>query len=144
MQVLCIGNGATTSSTTATSLAQCEIPADTLVAGDRVEVRFDVAHTGTSVGFTVDLKWGAAVLLTRSASATETMFTGRGDVGIHGAGAQWGAQYWGYTSSFAARVGSSTDTGTAGVTIDFLARMASTTTNTVTLRNYIVLRYLAP
>ena len=144
VQVLCIGNGATTSSTTATSLAQCVIPAGTLVAGDRVEARFDMAHTGTSVGFTVDLKWGTATLLTRSASATETMFTGRSDVGIYDTGAQWGSQYWGYTSSFAARVGSTTDTGVAGVTIDFLARMASTTSNSVTLRNYIVLRYLAP
>ncbi|MDP2998828.1 MAG: hypothetical protein Q8N47_15180, partial [Bryobacterales bacterium] len=144
VQVLCIGGGATTSSTTATSLAQCVIPANTLVTGDRVETRFDMAHTGTAVGFTVDLKWGTAVLLTRAASATETMFAGRSDVGIYSAGAQWGSQYWGFTSSFAARVGSSTDTGTAGVTIDFLARMASTTTNSVTLRNYIVLRYLAP
>jgi hypothetical protein len=72
------------------------------------------------------------------------MFTGRSDVGIYDTGAQWGSQYWGYTSSFAARVGSTTDTGVAGVTIDFLGRMASTTSNSVTLRNYIVLRYLAP
>ena len=144
VQVLCIGNGATTSSTTATSLAQCVIPADTLVPGDRVEARFDMAHTGTAVGFTVDLKWGTTTLLTRATSATETMFTGRSDVGIYSAGAQFGAQYWGSTSAFAARVGSSTDNGTAGVTIDFLCRMASATTNSVTLRNYIVLRYLAP
>jgi hypothetical protein len=144
VQVLCIGNGAATSLTTATSLAQCVIPAGTLLTGDRVEARFDMAHTGISVGFTVDLKWGTATLLTRAAAATETMFTGRSDVGIHSAGAQWGSQYWGSTSSFAARVGSSTDTGLAGVTIDFLGRMASTTTETLTLRNYIVLRYLAP
>lgn len=144
VRVLCIGNGATTSSTTATSLAQCVIPAGTLVTGDRVEARFDMAHTGTSVGFTVDLKWGTATLLTRAASASETMFTGRSDIGIYDTGAQFGSQYWGFTSSFAARVGSSTDTGTAGVTIDFQGRMASTTTNTLTLRNYIVLRYLAP
>jgi len=36
------------------------------------------------------------------------------------------------------------DNGIAGVAIDFLGRMATTTTDAVTLRQFTVLRYPAP
>jgi hypothetical protein len=143
-QVLCIGNGIATSETSATRLAQCNISAGTLKAGDRIEIRFDLAHSGAATGFTFDLKWGATTVLTRSAVAAETLLTGRGELGIHGAGAQWSTQNWGGASAFAAAVGSTSETGVAGLTVDFLGRMASTTNQTVELKHFLVLRYPAP
>jgi hypothetical protein len=143
-QVLCVGNGTSTSATSATSLAQCDIAAGLLKAGDRVEIRFDLAHTGTAAGFTFDLKWGAVTLLTRSAAASETLLTGRGELGVYSSGAQWSTQNWGGVSALAAAAGSTTETGVTGLTVDFLGRMASTTTDTVTLNQFTVLRYPAP
>jgi len=143
-QVLCIGNGTATSETTSTSLSQCDVPAGYLKAGDRIEIRFDVAHSGTTAGFTFEVKWGSTTMLSRSALAAETLLTGRGDVGIHPTGAQGSTQNWGGTSAFTAGVNSMTDNGIAGVAIDFLGRMATTTTDAVTLRQFTVLRYPAP
>ncbi len=142
-QVLCIANGDSTSATTATSLGQCEIPSGTLTAGDRVEVRFDLAHTGTSTGFTFALKWGDMTLISRTAETSETLLTGRSDLGIYSTGSQWSTQNWGVTAAFAASVGTTADTGSAGVVIDFLGTMAATTTDTLTLRQFTVLRYPA-
>ncbi len=140
-QVLCIGNGDSTSATTAPSLGQCEIASGLLTAGDRIEIRFDLAHAGAATAFTFALKWGDTTLLSRAGDASETLLTGRGELGIHSSGAQWSTQNWGGVAAFAASVGTTADTGAAGVVIDFLGTMAATTTDTVTLRQFTVLRY---
>lgn len=142
-QVLCIGNGDSTSATTETSLGQCEIASGLLTTSDRIEIRFDVAHTGAATAFTFALKWGDTTLLSRTGDASETLLTGRGELGIHSSGAQWSTQNWGDVATFAASVGTTSDTGAAGVVIDFLGTMAATTTDTVTLRQFTVLRYPA-
>jgi hypothetical protein len=71
-QVLCDGNGNATRATSATSLAQCAIPSGTLQAGDRIEIRFDLAYSGATTGSTSAT--GAAGLrvdfLGRTAAAT--------------------------------------------------------------------------
>ncbi len=143
-QVVCIGNGASTSATTAASLARCDIPGGHLKAGDRIEIRFDLTHSGATTGFTFDLKWGATTLVSRTAAATEALLTGRGDLGIHGSGSQWNTQDWGIVTAFSAGVGSTTEGGAAGLAIDFRGNMAAATGETLTLRHYAVLRYPAP
>ena len=50
-QVLCGGTGTSSGASTFTALATCNIPAGTLAAGDRVEIRADYAHTGAGGWF---------------------------------------------------------------------------------------------
>src|SRR5438270_617958 len=57
-QVLCSSVGQGTRSTAATVLGTCVISSGTLASGDRVEIRSDYSHEGTSSGFTVQIAWG--------------------------------------------------------------------------------------
>lgn len=143
-QVLCSGTGGETSAETPTSLAQCDILSGFLNPGDRVEIRFDVAHTGTGAGFSFEVKWGESTIFSRTADAAEGLLTGRAELGIHAAGAQFSSQNWGSVTAFSAGVGSSADNGAAGLTIDLLGRMAAATSDAVHLRQFTVLRYPAP
>ena len=59
----------------------CTIPAGTLQAGDRIEIRADYGHSGTGTGFSYEVKWGAATLTARSASASGPGGHGEGRVG---------------------------------------------------------------
>ena len=52
-QVLCNANGRPNSHATPTSLGACDIAAAYLHPGDRIEVRFTFAHTGTASAFDV-------------------------------------------------------------------------------------------
>jgi hypothetical protein len=58
-------------------------------------------------------------------------------------GVQWSTQSWGTALTFATGVGLAGDSLAAPLTIDFLAHMNTSTTETVTLRNFTVLRYPA-
>ncbi|MBI4875943.1 MAG: hypothetical protein HY822_15005 [Acidobacteria bacterium] len=143
-EILCIGSGAATSQATPVSLAQCTIPGGTLKTGDRVEIRFDVSHEGTASGFTLDVKWGATGVATRSAASAETLLTGRAEVSVQSGGAQWSSQTWGGTSALAAAAGTSAETGVSDLLVDFQGQTAAAGTDTVTLRNYLVLRHPVP
>src|ERR1022692_1243078 len=139
-QVLCSGMGAATNSSTLASIGTCTIPAAFLTAGDRVEIRFDLDHSGTAGGFTFEVHWGAATVLTRNASAVDAQATGRADAALTAAGAQLSHQSWGTSLALAAGVGKSTDDYTAGITIDFQA-MTVQSGETVTLTNFTVVRF---
>lgn len=139
-QVLCSGLGGTTGSNTLASIGACNIPAGFLAAGDRVEIRFDLDHPGTLGGFSFEVHWAATTLLTRNASALDTQATGRADAALTAAGANLSHQSWGTALPFTAGVGKSTDDYLAGVTINFLANAAQTG-DTVTLKNFTVLRF---
>ena len=104
------------------ALGRCNIPAGFLAAGDRVEIRFDLEHTGTAGGFSFEVHWGATTLLARNASALDAQATGRAEAALTAAGAQLSHQSWGTSLAFAAGVGKSTDDFTAGVTVDFRAK----------------------
>ena len=139
-QVLCSGLGAGTSSNTLTSLATCVIPAGFLAAGDRLEIRFDLEHSGTSGGFSFETHWGAAGILARNASASDALVTVRADAALTTAGAQLSHQSWGTSLTFAAGVGKAAGNYAAGITLDFLASAANPA-DTVTLTNFTVLRH---
>lgn len=143
-QVLCIGNGTATGATVLQTLGQCVIPGGLLKAGDRIDIRFDYAHSGAAAGFTAEVRWGATAMAARSAGAGESLFTGRADASIHGGGAQWTAQSWGATLGLTAGAGDSPEAGLDGVTVGFLGRLDGAAADTLTLRNFAVLRYPAP
>ncbi len=143
VKVLCSSTGTATSSTALTQLGTCTIPANFLKVGDRVDIRFDYSHEGTSTGFTFEVHWGGTMLISRAASATESVATGRADAGVHGSGAQWNVETWGATLAPAFSAGNASDSVAAPITVSILGKMAAVTTDTVTLRNFTVLRYPA-
>jgi hypothetical protein len=139
VQVLCGGTGAATASVVISSLATCQIPAGLLLAGDRVEVQYDLEHQGTAGGFSFELLWGGASVTQRDASAAETLVTGRGSATIKSSGAQISHQSWGTNLPFATGMLSAADAWTNGIKLDFRGK-AAVAGDTVTLRGYTVLR----
>ena len=142
-QVLCSSTGASTSATSSTRLGSCAFPGNFLRPGDRVDIRFDYSHEGTETGFTIEVRWGGSPIVTRGALMEESQVTGKADGGIHAEGAQWSVQSWGATLGFAAGVGTLSDSLADPLTIDFLAHLDGPTSETVTLRNFTVVRYPA-
>jgi hypothetical protein len=139
-QVLCSGLGAATNSSTLASIGTCTILPGLLTAGDRVEIRFDLDHTGAAGGFSFTVLWGATTVLARSASAADAQATGRADAALTASGAQLSHQSWGTSLAFAAGVGKSSVNHTAGLTVDFQA-LTALPGETVTLRNFTVVRF---
>ncbi|MGD0771229.1 MAG: hypothetical protein ABSC05_00245 [Candidatus Solibacter sp.] len=139
-QVLCSGLGAATNSSTLASVGTCTIPASLLAAGDRLEIRFDLDHTGAAGGFNFEVQWGATTVLSRNASPVDAQATGRADAALTAAGAQLSHQSWGTALPFAAGVGTATDAYTAGITVVFQASTVLPV-ETVTLRNFTVVRF---
>jgi hypothetical protein len=120
-QVLCSGNGTPVSSATLTSMGVCAIPGGILLAGDRVEIRFDLSHQGTAAGFTFEIDWGATAALHRTGAAGDAQIAGRVDAAILSSGAQLNTQSWGTVLGFAAGVGTAPDAYATGLTINFQA-----------------------
>jgi hypothetical protein len=142
-QVLCSSTGATVSSPALTLLGGCTIPANFLQAGDRVDIRFGYSHEGTAKDFTIEVRWGGTTLVSRAASSADAFVSGRAEAGVHAAGAQWSVQSWGTTLSFEANVGNAADSLASPLVVEFLGNMASSTADSVTLRNFTVIRYPA-
>jgi hypothetical protein len=131
------------SATAQTRLGSCSVPANFLKPGDRVDIRFDYSHEGSASGFSIEVRWGATTILARRAVAAESVVAGKADAGIHAGGAQWSVQSWGTATILAAGAGAAPDSLAAPLTVDLPGRMAGSTTETVTLRNFTLVRYPA-
>jgi len=140
-EVLCSSTGVNTTSTGLVQLGSCTVPANLLKPGDRVEVRFDYTHEGSATGFTFEVRWGGTVVISRSAAASETAVTGRANAGVHTSGSQYGVESWGSALAAAFAAGTAPDSLAGAIVVSFLGKMAGTTTDTVTLRNFTVVRY---
>jgi hypothetical protein len=142
-EIDCSATGTGTSSTNFTSLASCTIPANVLQSGDRVEIHFDLGHQGATVGFEFEVLWGGTVVVDRLSPALETMVAGRAESALWSGGAQLRAETWGSTLNYLAGVANATDNVVPPLTINFQAKMLQATSETVTLRNFTVVRYPA-
>jgi hypothetical protein len=142
-QITCSATGTGTSSTNFASLGSCTIPGNVLQSGDRVEIHFDLGHQGTTVGFEFEVLWGDTVLVDRITPALETMVAGKAESAVWSGGAQLRAETWGSTLTYAAGVANATDNIVPPLKIDFQAKMLQTASETVTLRNFTVVRYPA-
>ena len=142
-QINCSAAGSSTSSASFSSLGSCTFPASTLQTGDRVEIHFDLAHAGTTSGFEYQVLWGATVLMDRVAATGDAMIAGKGEAAVYSAGSQLRAESWGTVLAFAASVGNSTDSVAGTLTVNFQMKMSHTTTDTITLTNFTVVRYPA-
>lgn len=142
-QVLCSSTGTSTTSTSLASLGTCTVPAGVLSAGDRVEIRFSYSHEGATEGFTYEVHWGNTAIVSRGTGAGDAYVAGHANAGVYSSGAQWDVQSWGNSLALAAGIGNASDSLSSPLVIGFLGKLASTTTETVTLRNFTVVRYLA-
>jgi hypothetical protein len=138
-QVICGAAGASTSAAAWASLGGCDIPAAGLHSGDRIEVRFTFAHSGTASGFSLQLNWGATTMLARSAGAQDAAVAGRGEAAITAGGAQLNVESWGTVLPF--QPGILNAPAQPGLKVDFRASLSAAGADTVTLTNYTVLRY---
>jgi hypothetical protein len=142
-QILCSGMGAATYSTTLSSLGTCTIPAGTVQPGDRVKIGFDYSHEGSLTGFTFTVKWGNTLLVQRSGAVSDAFVSGWAEAGAHTSACQLSVQSWGTVLGLAAGVLNAYDSLSDNIVLAFQGQMAATTTDTVTLRNFSVVRYPA-
>jgi hypothetical protein len=138
-QVLCAGTGSATSATAFAGIGSCTIPGGLLVPGDRVEIRFDLEHQGSSGGFTFEVLWGGTTIVQRAAAVGDALVSGRAEAAIEAAGAQLSQQSWGTVLPLAAGVAGATDAYSAGITINFQGELAQAG-DTLTLGGYTVVR----
>ena len=138
-EVLCSGTGASTTGTSMASIGACAIPPGVLLSGDRVEIHYDLAHTGTASGFTFEVDWAATPILNRSGAASDALISGRAEAAVQASGSQLSSQSWGTVLPFSASVTPSSDAYASGITINFLGMLAATG-DSLTLANYSVVR----
>ena len=142
-QVVCSSTGSSTSGTALLELGSCTIAAGLLGAGDRVEIHFHYAHTGTSTGFTGALLVGSTTVASRSAGGTEGLLAGHTSFGIYGNGQTWDTQTWGAGLSFATNAGTASENTSEAVRVSLQGQMAGMSSDSVSLRNFTVVRYPA-
>ena len=140
-QVLCSGTGSATSSTTISSLGTCTIPAGTLQPGDRVRISFDYSHEGALTGFTFSVNWGNTLLVQRNGAVSDAFISGWAEAGAGSSACQLSVQSWGTVLGFATGVLNGYDSLSYPILLAFQGNMAAITTDTVTLRNFSVVRY---
>ena len=142
VEVLCAGAGSSASTTISTRVGSCVIPATTLQTGDRIAIEFGFAHTGTASGFTTQVLFGTStVLLSRTISASESLLTGRASVGTFSGAQVWDVQSLGTISAAALATGTSTEDITQQLVVDFRGMLSDASPDTISLRNFTVLRY---
>jgi hypothetical protein len=142
-QVVCSAVGSATSSTSSTSLGTCTLPAGLLTTGDRIEVRYQFTHTGTATAFTPALSWAGTPVLLRTATAADTGFAGIMDFAINASAQPWSGQSWGSSLAFAPALGSASANTALSVTIGFQGQMSGSTSDTLGLSSFTVVRYPA-
>jgi hypothetical protein len=142
-QVICTAVGVGTSSTSSTILGTCTIPAGLLTTGDRIEVKYQFSHNGTTTGFTPSVSWAGTPIVSRTASSADTGFAGAINFAINASTQPWNGQSWGSILAFATALGSASANTALSVTIGFQGLMSSSTSDTLSLSSFSVVRYPA-
>jgi len=142
-QVVCSSTGTGTSGTALIELGSCVIPAGLLGAGDRLDVQFQYGHTGTATGFTGAVLIGGTTVASRAGGASEALLAGHTSFAIFGSGQAWDTQTWGIGLSSAVSAGTASEDTSLAVRVSFQGQMAGTTSDSVFLRNFTVIRYPA-
>jgi len=138
-QVVCSASGSTTAAGSSTSLGGCDVPAGGLQPGDRIEIRFTFAHTGTASGFDLRVNWGSTAILSRHGGTQDTAVVGHADAAITTTGAQLSVESWGTVLTLLPAIVNSPLQ--SAVQIGLLAGLSNPGSDSVTLSNYTVLRY---
>jgi len=142
-QVVCSGTGTGTSGTPLVELGSCTIAASLLGAGDRLEVQFQYAHTGTATGFTGTVLIGGTTVASRSGAANEPLLAGHTSFGVYGGGQIWDTQTWGIGLILNVNGGTTSEDPSQAIKVSLRGQMAGATSDSVILRNFTVIRYPA-
>jgi hypothetical protein len=142
-QVVCSSTGSSTSDTALVELGSCTIPAGSLGAGDRLEIQFQYGHTGNTTGFTGAVQIGGTTVASRAADSTETLLAGRTSFGIDGNGQTWDTQTWGVGLILTVTAGTASEDTSQALRVSLQGQMADTTSDSVFVRNFTVIRYPA-
>ena len=138
-QVICSAAGTTATTTVLTTLGGCDIPATGLNPGDRIEVRFTFAHTGSTQGFNLQINWGNTTILGRTGGAQDVAVAGTAEAAVTTTGALLSVQSWGTVLPFIpALINAPLQ---AGLEVTFKAALTTVGPDSVTLTNFTVLRY---
>ncbi|MGH9558241.1 MAG: hypothetical protein ACRD30_03310, partial [Bryobacteraceae bacterium] len=89
------------------------------------------------------IHWGGTTAISRMAAASETAFDGKMSFGVGVSTQSFDTQSWGGALSFTATAGAASENTSQTLTIAFFGSMAGTTSDTVTLNNFTVIRYPA-
>jgi hypothetical protein len=142
-QVVCSGTGLSTSDTPLVELGSCTIAASLMGAGDRIEVQFQYGHTGTATGFTGTVLIGGTTVAARSGATNEVMLAGHTSFGFYGGGQTWDTQTWGIGSILTVTAGNASEDPSQALRVSLRGQMAGATADSVSLRNFTVIRYPA-
>jgi hypothetical protein len=138
-QVLCSGNGRSTSAALWTSLGTCDIPSAQLNPGDRIEVRFNYAHSGSASGFNIQVNWGSTTIVARQGGMQDAAVAGGAEAALSATGAQVTVESWGTVLSFLPGIIASPVQ--SGVQVNMLGEVSNTGSDSLSLTSYTVLRY---
>ncbi len=142
-----MGGGAT-SSTTNVVIGSCSIPQTFFDSGDRIEISLNFEHAGSASAFVTEIFIGSTSVFNRQFATTDTLAYVKGSGGYYPTGAAFGTHSFGTAGSssgtaMAGLSGNVTLTPTAATQITFRARLATASSDVVTLRNYTVVRFPA-
>ena len=138
-QVICSAAGTSVTATIWTTLGGCDLPVAGLQPGDRIEIRFTFAHTGTAAGFSFQVNWGNTTILARSGVAQDAAVAGRAEAAVTASGAEISIESWGTVMPFLPGILNAP--AQAGLEITLQAAMSQGGGDSVALTNYTVIRY---
>jgi len=102
-----------------------------------------MTQTGTLVGFSGEVRVGSTTVASRSAAAGETRLTGETDFSIYGTDQLWDSKTWGTALSLLNTAGTAAEDTSQAVSVSFRGQMEGATSESVSLRNFTVIRYPA-
>jgi hypothetical protein len=141
-QVICSANGAQTTNASTTSMGTCTLPANLLASGDRVEIRFLYAHTGTASNFNYGVKWGSTQMVQRAGGTNDVNISGTAD-GAVATSTTLSGETFGTVLPAAKFIVPAPDATASPIKIDFHGSLATVSTDKLSLVNYTVIRYPA-
>lgn len=138
-EVVCNGVGGSTTSTVQVELGSCTIPAGVLSTGDRVDVRAELAHSGTTGTFASVVKWGSTTIGSASGASGDSRLSLTGSVAVDSTGSLATMQVLKGTP--VVQLTTATDAINAAVRLSFSGLAAGGPSDSLSLRNFTVLRY---
>ncbi len=140
-QVLCSKTGTGTSALSFEDLGACTLGGSLLFPGDRLDIEFDWALTGTTAdAYEVQVLWAGSPIYTRSFAAGDGTATGSARVSIGDLTRQFSLQSYGAISPLQVTTGTLT-VPVSAFQVQFRGRVATTEEAQVTLTNFAVVRY---
>lgn len=147
-QVLCSVGGGTASSISNTVVGSCSVPQSFFDSGDRIEVSLNFEHSGSASAFVTEIFIDSSSVFSRQFDSTDTLSFVKGSGGYYPAGVAFGTYSFGTAgsasgSAFTGLSGNVVMSPTAATQITVRARLASTSFDVITLRNFTIVRYPA-